>query len=249
MSRWFRFYAEAMRNPKVMRLADNDFRLWVRLLAVASENDGRLPPIADLKLLLNARLDRLADGLQRLINSGLIDVAGQGYEPHNWSKFQYKSDTSTPRVTLHRAKRNVTVTPPDTEADTEEIANAISKERDKPARKRAYRCPDDWQPKPLPAEVMAKLTMMPSDWLEQKLAAMKDWSKASPNGAKLDWDATWRGWVRRELEKEPKYGNGHMERHNGQGGGQYRRSPGLEWAKQQFAIGDDSGTIEADAWT
>jgi len=120
VSRWFRLYADAMRNPKVMRLPDNDFRLWVRLLAVASENEGIIPPLDDLKLLLSARLDRLAGGLQRLINAGLVDVAGQSYTPHNWAKFQYKSDTSTPRVTLHRAKRNVSETPPDTETEAEQ---------------------------------------------------------------------------------------------------------------------------------
>jgi hypothetical protein len=245
MSRWFRFYAEAMRNPKVMRLADNDFRLWVRLLAVASENDGRLPPIADLKLLLNARLDRLADGLQRLINSGLIDVAGQGYEPHNWSKFQYKSDTSTPRVTLHRAKRNVTVTPPDTEADTEteEIANAISIVQDKPAKKRGCRLPIAWQP------TFDDHKDYQPDIVVRELARFRDYWATVPGakGVKLDWDATWRNWMRKATET--RNGNGHMERHNGTGGGQYRRSPGLEWAKQQFAIGDDGGTVEADAWS
>jgi hypothetical protein len=119
MSRWFRFYANAMRNAKVLRLSDKDFRLWVRLLAVASENDGRIPDIADLKLALGMRLDHLKEGLNRLISGGLIDALDTGYEPHNWSKFQYKSDTSNERVAKHRASRNVTVTPPDTEAETE----------------------------------------------------------------------------------------------------------------------------------
>lgn len=32
MSRWFRFYADAVRNPKVARLSDQQFRLWVELL-------------------------------------------------------------------------------------------------------------------------------------------------------------------------------------------------------------------------
>ena len=104
MSRWFRFYADAMRNPKVIGLADNDFRLWVKLLAVASENDGLIPALPQLKLVLHTRFDRLADGLLRLCNASLIDVAGACYTPHNWGKFQYKSDTSTPRVTLHREK-------------------------------------------------------------------------------------------------------------------------------------------------
>lgn len=115
MSRWFRFHADAMRNPKVARLSDREFRLWVRLLAVAAENDGMIPPIEDLKHVLNSRLDHLLAGVERLISVGLIDGKDSGYEPHNWSKFQYKSDTSTERVQKHRAKGNVSETPPDTE--------------------------------------------------------------------------------------------------------------------------------------
>lgn len=120
MSKWFRFYSEAMRNPKVAALSDREFRLWVQLLSVASENDGRLPPLPELKLVLNTRLDHLLTGVERLISIGLIDRLEVGYEPHHWSKFQYKSDTSTDRVRKHRQERNVSVTPP--EADTEQIA-------------------------------------------------------------------------------------------------------------------------------
>jgi len=120
MSRWFRFYAEAMRNPKVIRLSDADFRLWMKLLSIASENDGIVPEIGDLKLVLNARLDHLLGALKRLISGGLIDPLEVGYKPHGWEKYQYKSDTSNERVAKHRAKSNVTVTPPETETESEE---------------------------------------------------------------------------------------------------------------------------------
>lgn len=118
MTKWFRFYADAMRNPKVAKLSDRDFRLWVQVLSVASENDGRIPAADDLKHMLRTRLDHLLTGLDRLISAGLIDRLGAGYEPHNWGKFQYKSDTSTDRVRRHRSERNVSETPP--EADTEQ---------------------------------------------------------------------------------------------------------------------------------
>ncbi len=122
--RWFRFYADAMRNPKVARLTDKEFRLWVELLAVAAENDGAIPCTDDLKHLLKRRLDHLSTGVERLLSIGLIDALSVGYEPHHWSKFQYKSDTSTERVHKYRAKRNVSETAPDTEADTDTEANA-----------------------------------------------------------------------------------------------------------------------------
>jgi hypothetical protein len=205
MSRWFRLYADAMRNPKVMRLADKDFRLWVRLLAVASENDGIIPPVNDLKLVLSMRLDHLLTGLKGLISGGLIDALDDGYQPHNWAKFQYKSDTSSERVAKHRAKCNVTETPPETEADTETerkkaSANALTASA-KP--RRAVRCPDDWQPSALPADLATIVSHLPAGWLERQLTGMRDWSAASPNGAKTNWDAAWRNWVRRKLDEEP----------------------------------------------
>lgn len=136
MTKWFRFYADAMRNPKVAALSDREFRLWVALLSAASENDGRLPPAKELKHLLNMRLDHLLSGLKRLISSGLIDALEQGYEPHHWEKFQYKSDSSTERVHKHRAQRNVSETPPDTETEQRQKKEPIERLSSPPARDR-----------------------------------------------------------------------------------------------------------------
>lgn len=120
MSRWFRFYNDSFANEKVLSLSDREFRLWVRLLSIASVNDGLIPPLTALKRLLNARLDHLSTGVRGLVQAGLIDIVGGGYTPHNWRKFQYKSDNSTDRVKKHRkGERNVSVTPPDTETESE----------------------------------------------------------------------------------------------------------------------------------
>lgn len=119
MSRWFRFHADAMRNPKVGRLSDKEFRLWVELLCVAADNDGLIPCLDDLKHVLKRRLDHLSTGVDRLISVGLIECLEDGYAPHDWNKSQYKSDVSTDRVKKHREKRNVSETPPDTDTDTE----------------------------------------------------------------------------------------------------------------------------------
>ncbi len=120
MNRWFRFYNDALRNPKVAALSDRDFRTWVSLLAIANENGGTIPSLDPLKHLLMMRLDHLSCALDRLARAGLIDPLGTGYEPHNWDKFQYKSDTSGERVTLHRRRKSVTpVTAPDSDTDTD----------------------------------------------------------------------------------------------------------------------------------
>jgi uncharacterized protein YdaU (DUF1376 family) len=70
----------------------------------------------------------------------------------------------------------------------------------KSARKRASRLPENWT--------------LPDDWLECGFALglpesfirdeadrMANWSRGSPNGAKLDWRATWKNWIKREAPK------------------------------------------------
>lgn len=130
-ARWFRFYADAMRHPKVARLSDSQFRFWVELLSVAAENDGHIPCVDDLKHVLKRRLDHVLRGLKDLIRAGLIDPLDDGYSPHGWMKRQYKSDVSTDRVKKFREKRNVSETAPDTETDTETDNNPPSPPRGK----------------------------------------------------------------------------------------------------------------------
>lgn len=170
MSRWFRFYAEAMRNPKVLKLSDRDFRLWVRLLAIASENDGRIPCDDDLKAVLMMRLDHLSCSLKRLASVSLIDVVGGGYVPHNWDKYQYNSDTSTERVRKYREKRNVSKplheTAPDTDTDTE-VRDSSSKVESERPREGLFGndAPEVAPPDSLLADVMEEMGMytVPAD--------------------------------------------------------------------------------------
>jgi DNA-binding transcriptional ArsR family regulator len=69
-------------------------------------------------------------------------------------------------------------------------------------RKRASRLSEDWR--------------LPDDWRTEAIGLgieprsvdleaekMRDWSRASKNGAKLDWRATWRNWCR-EAVSRPK---------------------------------------------
>ena len=39
MSRWFRFYDDAINDPKVLKLSDRMHRVWIGLLCIASKND------------------------------------------------------------------------------------------------------------------------------------------------------------------------------------------------------------------
>ncbi len=149
MSRWFRYYDEALNDPKVQTLPGELFKTWVNLLSVASKYNGKLPVISELSYLLRRRSDHLQRDLNTLVERGLFDLVGDHLEPHNWQRRQYKSDNSTARVQQHRAeKRNVscnddeTSTETDTESETEQ--NRTEKGgANAPLRRRADHLPDE----------------------------------------------------------------------------------------------------------
>jgi hypothetical protein len=121
MSRWFRFYDEALNDPKVQRLSGDLFKVWVNFLCLASKNDG-LVMRADVTFALRFIDEKDADFfLGKLIELDLIEERGDVLTPHNWRKRQYKSDSSTKRVKQFRKRRgNVSETPPDTEQNRAE---------------------------------------------------------------------------------------------------------------------------------
>lgn len=124
-ARWFRFYIEALDDPKVQTLDGDTFKAWVNVLTLAAKHDGKLPPMSDIAFALRCDITVAERYIERLSNGGLIDrlnggANGYHYAPHNWGKRQYKSDTSTDRVKRFRKRSNpVAETAPDTEADTE----------------------------------------------------------------------------------------------------------------------------------
>lgn len=124
-ARWFRFYVEALDDPKVQTLDGDTFKAWVNLLTLAARNDGKLPPVADIAFALRCDITVAERYIERLSNGGLIDrlnggANGYHYAPHNWDKRQYKSDTSTDRVKRFRKRSNpVTETAPDTDTEAE----------------------------------------------------------------------------------------------------------------------------------
>jgi hypothetical protein len=138
MSRWFRYYDEAINDPKILKLSDEQFRFWVGILCVASKCDGTLPSHEDIAIHLRMKVEKVRRHFSALIDVELIDRDGDDFHPHNWDARQYKSDTSNERVKRHRKRKcnvtsTVTVTPPETEADTEaEKDDAVDGERATP---------------------------------------------------------------------------------------------------------------------
>jgi hypothetical protein len=125
MSRWFRFYDDAINDPKLLRLSDAMFRAWVTLLCIASKYEGKLPPASDIALMLRTKRTTIAAWFTELTAAGLLDNVDGHFVPHNWNGRQYKSDVSTGRVKRFReTKRNVSSTvsetPPEAETETED---------------------------------------------------------------------------------------------------------------------------------
>lgn len=126
---WFRFYTEALDDPKVQRLPPHLFKTWVNLLCLASQNSGDLPNLDDIAFRLRLSAQDAEQQISELVLAGLIDITPHGRTPHNWSKRQYVSDNSTDRVRKHRQKKAETpcnvsetaseTTPEQSRADTD----------------------------------------------------------------------------------------------------------------------------------
>lgn len=129
MSRWFRFYDEALNDRKVQSLSGDLFKAWINLLCLASKSGGAIASISDAAFALRASEAKAGAIIADLASKGLLDQVDGGYfEPHNWAARQFKSDVSNDRVKRHRERaRNaecnvtttVTVTPPETEQNTD----------------------------------------------------------------------------------------------------------------------------------
>jgi hypothetical protein len=129
VTRWFRFYDEALNDPKILKLSDKLFRVWVGLLCVASKNDGKIPPMEDTGLMLRMKPEKLSKDIADLMSAGLLDDIGGTVSPHNWSGRQYKSDSSTDRVKRFRnGGRNVSSDVSETAPETEQIQKQRQKE-------------------------------------------------------------------------------------------------------------------------
>lgn len=92
MTQWFRFYGDAINDPKVLKLPEVTRWRWVAVLSAASKHHGRIPNHDDLALMLRITAADAKSLLSTLEKANLIDRDTEGFTPHNWNKFQYKSD-------------------------------------------------------------------------------------------------------------------------------------------------------------
>lgn len=104
--RWFRFYTEALNDPKVQSLRPELFKAWVNFLSLAAleEKSGVIGKPEDVAFSLRVRPAKLLTWLDELVTRRLIDHEGDCYIMHNWPLRQPKSDDSSSRVRALRGR-------------------------------------------------------------------------------------------------------------------------------------------------
>jgi hypothetical protein len=110
---WFRFYVEAMRDPKMRRLTPAQRWLWVAILAAARESPipgvlmvAETEPMALWELADYAGMKQreIAPALDVMFGLGMVrfDEDRQAWAVSNFTDRQYESDNSAERVAKHR---------------------------------------------------------------------------------------------------------------------------------------------------
>lgn len=199
---WFRFYNDVRSDNKLRHLSDAEFRVWVNLLCLASEQSGEARgtvPVGDRFVLAaevaNADEELLAATLKKLAALRIVVVEAETVSFAQWSKRQFRSDSSAERVQKHRENRRTAasttpdssavtlhddevalpkqpVTPPETdpEADPEDTApRTRAHEESKPAQPDAFAVAENWI-----TQRLGRVQLSPKEWpvLTEQLAAV-----------------------------------------------------------------------------
>lgn len=125
--KWFRFWNETINDVKILQLSDYEYRMWTYLLSFASETDSTSGHFQItfklLSLHFHQRFNLFSRAIETFQRVGLITMDEGGFITiTNWNKRQFASDNAYARVKKHRevtAKRNVSVTAPETDTETE----------------------------------------------------------------------------------------------------------------------------------
>jgi hypothetical protein len=150
------------------------------------------------------------EGAEALVVAGLWRARrGGGYTFVNWSEFQpTREKIETTRKSERDRKAAWRAGKPGGSPDavpTGQVRSPDTPTRPDPtllkpksgAAKRGTRLPDGWMPSR--ELVGAAKSYAPSVNLETETENFRDWwkAKAGAGAVKVDWDATWRGWMRR----------------------------------------------------
>jgi len=201
---WFRLYSEFAHDPKIQMLSEAMQRRYVMLMCLRCSEVLETLHETEIAFQLRLSTEELDQTKQLFISKNFID---KHWNLLNWDKRQFVSDSSTMRVAKHRNKKKQVSNADetlqkrpsnaiDTDTDTEQIQKKVN-------NKRGSRLAQDWF-----------LSKSMGDWatkerpdldVRQVAEQFKDYwvAQAGQKGVKLDWDATWRNWIRNTKAVKP----------------------------------------------
>jgi|GEM_PF-6760184 len=154
--------------------------------------------------------------IQKAKSAGWLTVFKHGLAGKKWKNHEYEAAFPSTKRTEggsvaccegtepndKKALKEVQSILPVQHSNKKELTSVSSKNViKKPFRKKkATRLTEKWV-LPEEWEVVALEMGLPQNRIRMESENMRDWSMSSPNGAKLNWLATWRSWVRRAVEK------------------------------------------------
>src|ERR1700682_2123616 len=106
MTQWFRFYGDAINDPKILKLPEATRWRWVAVLAAASKCQGAIPPADDLALMLRINMQQTLELIKRLWRAKLIDTTETGgnkratFQPTGYRNTETKHETLLKRFTM-----------------------------------------------------------------------------------------------------------------------------------------------------
>ena len=171
------------------------------------------------------------DGLVgELVDAGLWVAEGDGWTIHDWSEYQDKTlsekraeagrkgglasaETRKPTPDEPKNEANAKQTKQTYEASGEAgthpgparpVPSQPDQQSTSPPKRgdRATRLPDDWRPHPEPDLIAA---VGGQDAAARELERFRDYwrSQGGTRGRKVDWQATWRNWLRKAADDQP----------------------------------------------
>jgi hypothetical protein len=201
---WFRLYSEFAHDPKIQMLSEAMQRRYVMLLCLRCSEVLETLHETEIAFQLRLSAEELDETKQLFISKKFID---KQWNLLNWDKRQFVSDSSTMRVARHREKKKQVSNSNETLQERQSNAIDTEADTDKKQNKRKFgsRLTQDW--------VLLKTW---GEWAQQERPDLdvrkvadqfKDYWIAQPGqkGVKLDWEATWRNWVRNTKAEKVNY--------------------------------------------
>lgn len=98
---WLRIDDGFASHPKIGKLSDRDFRVWMRVLCHCARYED---PTVDEATMAEVK-DLTSQRIARYRELGLLDRSGRSFEVHDWVHYLPKDKTGADRQAKWRARR------------------------------------------------------------------------------------------------------------------------------------------------